>query len=133
MKNYFYSMNFIIKVIISTLAVLVTSYLLPKSMVQVDGFTTAIIVALVLAFLNAVVKPIMVILTIPATFLTLGLFLLVINALIIKIADYFVDGFHVYGFWSALLFSLVLTVINSIFEAIRRNDERRQNPPQDNS
>lgn len=124
-------MNFIVKVIISTLAVLLTSYLLPKSMVQVDGFTTAIVLALVLAFLNAVVKPIMVILTIPATFLTLGLFLLVINALIIKIADYFVDGFQVHGFWAALLFSLVLTIINGIFEGIRRNDERRQNPPND--
>jgi putative membrane protein len=122
-------MNFIVKVIISTLAVLVTSYLLPKSMVEVDGFTTAIIVALALAFLNAVVKPIMVVLTIPATVLTFGIFLLVINALIIKIADYFISGFQVHGFWSALLFSLVLTIVNSVFEAIRRNDERRQNPP----
>lgn len=122
-------MNFIVKVIISTLAVLVTSYMLPKSMVEVDGFTTAIIVALALAFLNAVVKPIMVVLTIPATVLTFGIFLLVINALIIKIADYFISGFQVHGFWSALLFSLVLTIVNSVFEAIRRNDERRQNPP----
>lgn len=119
-------MNFIVKIIISTLAVLVTSYLLPHSMVEVDGFLTAIIVALVLAFLNAVVKPVMIILTVPATFLTLGLFLLVINALIIELADYFVDGFQVHGFWSALLFSLILTLVNSVFEAIRRSDERRQ-------
>ncbi|MBI3510081.1 MAG: phage holin family protein [Bacteroidetes bacterium] len=118
-------MNFIIKVIISTLAVLVTSYLLPKTMVHVDGFVTALIVAIVLAFLNAIVKPIMILLTIPATIFSLGLFLLVINAVIILIADYFIDGFKVYGFWSALIFSIVLTIVNSIFEAIRRNDEQR--------
>src|SRR5574337_1197515 len=61
--DYLRQMNFIIKVIISTLAVLLTSYLLPKHMVAVDGVSTAIIVALVLAFLNAIVKPIMILLT----------------------------------------------------------------------
>ncbi len=125
----FTPMNFIIKVLISTLAVLLTGWLLPDSMVYVHDFTTALIVALVLAFLNAIVKPILIILTIPATVLTLGLFLLVINAFIILIADYFVDDFKVFGFWSALLFSVVLTVINSIFEGIRRRDEQRRNPP----
>ncbi|HTL81705.1 MAG TPA: phage holin family protein [Bacteroidia bacterium] len=118
-------MNFILKVIISTLAVLLTSYLLPKSMVYVDGVTTSLIVALTLAFLNAIVKPIMVLLTLPATVFTLGLFLLVINALIIMITDHFIDGFKVYGFWSAVLFSVILTIVTSIFEAIARNDNRR--------
>jgi putative membrane protein len=120
-------MNFIVKVLISTAAVLLTSYLLPKSMVHIDGFTTALIVAIVLAFLNAVVKPLMIILTIPATILSLGLFLLVINALIILIADYFVKGFDVFGFWSALIFSLVLTIVNSVFEALRRRDVNNEN------
>jgi putative membrane protein len=120
-------MNFIIRIVISTLAVLVASYLLPDSMVHVDGFTSALIVAVVLAFLNAVVKPIMVILTIPATVFTFGLFLLAINAFLIMMADYFVDGFVVYGFWSALLFSFVLSIANAIFEAIRKRDEQPPN------
>jgi putative membrane protein len=120
-------MNFIIRIIISTLAVLVASYLLPESMVHVDGFTSALIVAVVLAFLNAVVKPIMVLLTIPATVFTFGLFLLAINAFLIMMADYFVDGFVVYGFWSALLFSFVLSIANAIFEAIRKRDEQPPN------
>lgn len=119
-------MNFIIRIIISTFAVLATSYLLPESMVHVDGFVTALVVALVLAFLNSIVRPILILLTIPVTVATLGIFLLVINALIIKLADYFIDGFKVHGFWSALIFSIVLTIINSIFNAMKRNDEERQ-------
>ena len=120
-------MNFIVRIIISTFAVLATCYLLPPSMVKIDSIQAAIIVAVVLAFLNAVVKPILIILTIPATLFTLGLFLLVINAIIIKIADHFVDPFHVYGWWSALIFSIILTVINSVFNTLKKRDERRQN------
>ncbi|MEO5642102.1 MAG: phage holin family protein [Bacteroidia bacterium] len=118
-------MNFIIRILISTLAVLFTSWLLPESMVHVDNFTTAIIVALVLAFLNSVVKPIFILLTIPVTVVTMGLFLLVINAIIILITDYFIDGFTVGGFWAALIFSIVLTFINSIFNGIQKRDEKR--------
>ncbi len=118
-------MNFIVRILISTLAVLATSWLLPDTWVQVDNFITAIIVALVLAFLNSVVKPIFILLTIPVTVVTMGLFLLVINAIIILITDYFIDGFIVHGFWSALVFSIVLTLINSIFNGIQRRDERR--------
>ncbi|CAN5738960.1 phage holin family protein [soil metagenome] len=118
-------MNFIIRILISTLAVLFTSWLLPESMVHVDNFTTAIIVALVLAFLNSVVKPIFILLTIPVTVVTMGLFLLVINAIIILITDYFIDGFTVGGFWAALIFSIVLTIINSIFNGIQKRDEKR--------
>lgn len=118
-------MNFIIKIILSTFAVIVTSYLLPTTMVHVDSVKTAIIVALVLAFLNALVKPVMVLLTLPATVFTLGLFLLVINALIVKIADHFIDGFKIYSFWSAIIFSIILTLTTSIFEALARNSASR--------
>lgn len=107
-------MKFVLKIILSTLAVLATNWLLPDSMVHIDNFKTALIVALALAFLNAVVKPILVFLTIPATIISLGLFLLVINAVIILLADYFVPGFKVHGFWSALLFSIVLALINGL-------------------
>ncbi|MFY9307497.1 MAG: phage holin family protein [Bacteroidia bacterium] len=119
-------MKFIIQLIISTLAVLITSYLLPGVEVQDSNFFTALIVAAVLSFLNAVVKPIMIILTIPITFVTLGLFLLVINAFIIMLAAKLVDGFHVNGFWWALLFSLILSMVTSILESIGKKNEDEQ-------
>lgn len=121
----FERMKFIIRILISTLAVLLTCYILPDRMVHVDGFTTALIVAAALAFLNSVIKPILIVLTIPITFITLGLFLLVINAGMVMLADKFIDGFGVGGFWSALLFSLLLSIITGVFEGIRRRDEQR--------
>lgn len=116
-------MRFILQLIISTLAVLITSYLLPGVKIEDNSFLTALVVAAVLAFLNAVLKPIMIILTIPVTIFTFGLFLLVINALIILLAGKLVDGFHVSGFWSALLFSLILSLITAILEGIKKRDE----------
>ena len=109
-------MNLVTKILISTLAVLLTAYILPG--VKVDGFLTAVVVAAVLAFLNAVVKPLMILFTIPITILSLGLFLMVINALIILLAAKLVDGFVVRGFWWAILFSIILSITNSVFESI---------------
>ena len=106
-------MKLLIKLFVSSLAVLITAYILKG--VEVDGYVSAIIVAAVLGILNVTVKPIMVIFTLPATILTLGLFLLVINALVILLADYLLGGFNVTGFWWALAFSLILSLINSIF------------------
>jgi putative membrane protein len=88
----------------------------------VAGYGTAVIVALVLALLNLIVKPILVILTLPVTILTLGLFLLVINAIIILLADSFVSGFGVDGFWIALIFSLLLSIFQSILYSILGSD-----------
>jgi putative membrane protein len=116
-------MKFLLQLIISTLAVLITAYLLPHVSIEGNSFVTALIVAAVLAFLNAVVKPIMIILTIPVTILSFGLFLLVINALIIIFASKLVDGFKVDNFWWALLFSLILSVVTSLLEGIRKKDE----------
>lgn len=113
-------MNFIIKIIISALAVLITAYMLPG--VDVVNILDAIIVAAVLAFLNAIVKPLLVILTIPITILTLGIFLIVINALIILATDYLVDGFYVKSFWWAILFSVILSVITSVFEKLVKKE-----------
>lgn len=106
-------MNWIIRIFLNGLAVALTAYLLPG--VDVTDYWTALIVAIVLAVANVIVKPVLVVFTIPITILTLGLFLLVINALIILIADYLVDGFYVDGFWWALLFSLILSLFNSLF------------------
>lgn len=113
-------MNFIIKILISGLAVLITAYLLPG--VTVDGMLGAVIVAAVLALLDAVVKPLMIILTLPVTVVTLGLFLFVINALVILLAGKIVPGFTVEGFWWALLFSIILSIINSVFEGMAKRN-----------
>lgn len=110
-------MSFISRLIISTLAVLITSYLLPGVSIEGNSFFTALVVAAVLAFLNAILKPIMVILTIPITIVTFGFFLLVINAFMIMLASKLVDGFYVSGFWWALLFSLILSITTSILES----------------
>jgi putative membrane protein len=107
-------MNFLFKVLISTFAVFISAYLLGG--VSVEPFTTAIVVAFVLAILNALLKPILIILTIPVTVMSLGLFLLVINAFIIQLAAYIVRGFEVANFWWALLFSVILSVVTWLLE-----------------
>jgi len=113
-------MKLIIRLLVNGLAVLITSYILPG--VHVGNMITAIIVAAVLALLNFFIKPLLVILTIPVTIVTFGLFLLVINALIILLTAHIVPGFKVDGFWWALLFSIVLSIINSFFEASARQE-----------
>lgn len=112
-------MNFIINILVSAVAVLIASNLLPG--VTLDSFWTSLLVALVLAFMNSVVKPILTILTIPITLFTLGFFLLVINAGIILLTDKLVDGFQVNGFWWALLFSFILTITTSVLNMLIGN------------
>ncbi|MFH1296409.1 MAG: phage holin family protein [Bacteroidota bacterium] len=104
----------IIQILILTFAVILTSYLLPG--ITVKSFWTALLVAIVLALLNAFVKPIMVALTIPFTLWTFGLFLFVINALIILLAGALIKGFEVKGFWWALIFSIILSLIQYLLE-----------------
>jgi len=112
-------MGFLIKLLVTALAAYFAAWLLPG--VSIDGVTTAVIVALVLAILNAIVKPILVILTIPITIVTLGLFLLIINIIIVKLTDYLIDGFAVNNWLAALLFSLIVSVVSSILHAIARD------------
>ena len=118
-------MNFLIKLLVSTLAVIITAYLLPGVTIDNDSVLIAIVVAAVLAFLNSIVKPVMIFLTNPFTIFTFGLFLLAINAFIIMIAGKLVGGFHVRNFWWALLFSVVMWFVNSILEGVQRSDSRR--------
>ncbi|HBH22840.1 MAG TPA: hypothetical protein DDY13_05390 [Cytophagales bacterium] len=106
-------MKLLIRLVLYALAVLITAHLLPG--VSVESFLIAVIVAGVLTLLNVLLKPLLVILTIPITVVTLGLFLLVINALIIMLTDWLIGGFDVTNFWWALLFSLILSLINGIF------------------
>ncbi|MCL4418943.1 phage holin family protein [Patescibacteria group bacterium] len=103
-------MSILIKWLLSALAILVTAYLLPG--IHIASFTTALAVAVVLGIINTVVKPVLLILTLPITILTLGLFTLVINAAVIILTSYLVPGFKVDGFWWALLFSIVLSIVS---------------------
>ncbi len=109
-------MNLIIRLLITA----VVAFLLTKILhgVEFAGFGTAIIFAVVLALLNLFVKPILNLLGLPLTIITLGLFTLVINAAIILIADYFIDGMAVNGFWWAFIFSIALTVVNSLVNSV---------------
>lgn len=117
-------MNSIIKFFLTGLAVLLTAYLLPG--VHVEHYGQALLVALVLSIANVIVKPLLILFTIPLTVLSLGLFLLVINAIIILIVDYFVPGFSVDGFWWALAFSLILSVFNSLFSDLTKDSKKDQ-------
>lgn len=112
-------MNGIVRFLLSGVAVLLTAYLLPG--VHVEHYGYALLVAAVLSVANVIVKPILLILTIPITIMTLGLFLLVINALIILLVDYFTPGFNVDGFWWALAFSLILSIFNSLFSDVLKD------------
>lgn len=112
-------MRLILKLIVNAIAVFAAAYLLPG--VEVKSFTTAVIVAIVLGVLNLIVKPILVILTIPITLLTLGLFLLIINALIVLLCSSLVGGFEVHGILYALLFSLVVSLISGIMEGLAKD------------
>jgi putative membrane protein len=105
-------MKLILKLLLTAAAVLIIAHFLPG--VAVENYTSALIVAVVLGLLRVTVKPILVILTLPVTIITLGLFLLVINALIIMLADNLIDGFYISGFWVALLFSLILSIFQSV-------------------
>jgi putative membrane protein len=129
-------MNFISKLLISSIAVLITSYFLDgvtignnqfyqSTIPEINKFVTALLVAIVLAFLNTIVKPILTILSLPITFFTLGFFLLVINAVIILFAGKLVDGFIVNGFWTALWFSLILSLVSGVLEIMGGKDDKK--------
>ncbi len=110
-------MGLIIRILISAVAVYVASLFIPGISVS-GGAGTYLIVAVVLGLLNAFVKPILTILTIPITVITLGLFLLVINVLMVYLADYLIPNFAVNGFIAALLFSIVVSVVTSLIDAV---------------
>ncbi len=116
-------MKFILRLLLSALAVVILSKMLPN--VEVDTYATAIIVAIALSLLNFIVRPILVILTLPVTIVTFGLFLLVINAAIILLANKLIDGFTVNGFWWALLFSLLLSFLQSILFSLLKEDKKK--------
>ena len=116
-------MKLILKVLLTAIAVVILAQILPG--VAVNGYTSAIIVAIVLGLLRVFVRPLIVFFTLPLTILTLGLFLFVINAFIILLADKLIDGFAVAGFWYALLFSLLLSFFQSVLYSLLK--DKKQN------
>ncbi|MEI8361174.1 MAG: phage holin family protein [bacterium] len=109
-------MIILIKWFFSALAIILAGYVV--SGVKVASFWSALILVLVLGFLNSLIKPLLLVLTLPINILTLGLFTLVINALMILLASSVVKGFEVGGFWNALLFGLVLSVVQAVLSVI---------------
>lgn len=109
-------MNFLINLLISSLAVFASAQVIPG--VVIDNFTTSVVVAIILGVVNAIIKPILIIMTLPINIMTLGLFTLVINALMVLIVDSLVRGFSVSGFWTAMLFSVVLSIVSLVLFAL---------------
>lgn len=105
-------MNYILKILLSAIAVFVLSNLAPG--IAIESYTTAIFVAIVLGLLNTLVRPVLIFFTIPLTIVTLGLFLLIINASMVLLADYFISGFSASGLFSAALFSILLSLTHSV-------------------
>lgn len=116
--------GFVARVIVMTLATILADLILPG--VSFDRFSSAIITAIVIALLNNFIRPILIVVTLPFTIFSMGLFLLFINALIILLADGLVGSFHVNSFGSAFLFSLLLTLFNYLLELPNRTLHRKQ-------
>ena len=109
-------MRLIIVWLINAVALLAVPYVIPS--ITVDGFTTALVAALVLGLINTIIRPILVILTLPATLLTLGLFIFVINGLLFWFAGELLSGFHVGGFWAGVFGSIVYSIISWLLSAL---------------
>jgi len=115
-------MNLLLRFFLSGVAVMLTAYLLPG--VHVVDYWAALLVAVLISFSNVIIRPILILLTIPITIFTLGLFLLVINAVIIMMVDYFVADFTIDSFWWALAFSLILSIFNSLFSDLTKKKDK---------
>lgn len=109
-------MHFIVGLIVQSLAVIITARFLPG--VHIDGYVTALTVAVALALVNMLIKPLLLLLTLPLTIVTLGLFALVINGILVLLVSQFVPGFRVDGLLTAIIFSLILAVVGAVLRAI---------------
>ena len=109
-------MGFIIRIVVYTLALLLAANVVPG--IRLDSLTSALVAGLLLGLINAIVRPILVVITFPITLLTLGLFLLVLNAFCLWLVSVFVSGFHVAGFWPAFWGALLVSVVSWILTAL---------------
>jgi putative membrane protein len=109
-------MGFILRIIVYTLALLLAAHMVPG--IRLDGLASALVAGLLLGLVNAIVRPILVVLTFPITLLTLGLFLLVLNAFCLWLVSVFVSGFQVAGFWPAFWGALLVSIVSWILTAL---------------
>ncbi len=110
-------MFFIFRLIIHMVAILIISYLLP-GVIRVDGVWAALVAAFILGIVNVVIRPILIFLTLPITILTLGLFLLVINGLMLWLVSAIVKGFQVNGFWGAVFGSILISIVSWVLSRV---------------
>ena len=110
-------MTFVARWLINMVAILLIAYLLPR-LVWVDSLGAALIAALLLGMVNAVLRPVLIILTLPLTLLTLGLFLLFINGFMLWLVAALVSGFHVNGFWGAVFGSILISIVSWLLSRI---------------
>jgi putative membrane protein len=106
--------------LVNALALIAVAYLMPS--IGVSSFTSALIAALVLGLINAIIRPVLVLLTLPVTILTLGLFILVINAVLFWFVGSILEGFHVQGFWSAFLGSILFSIVSWLLSTLVLRD-----------
>jgi len=111
-----FSMDWLLAWLINAVSLLILPYVIPS--IKIRGFGTALVVALVLGLINILLRPVLVLLTLPVTLITLGLFILVINALLFQFAAWLLKGFEVSGFWSAFFGSLLYSVISWLLSAL---------------
>ena len=109
-------MKFFVRILVLAITVFLISYLFP-GLIEVDNFVTALIVALVLAIINAFVRPVVLILTLPINLLTLGLFTFVINALMLMLTSAIVPDFRVQSFWTAMIASILISIVNAFISS----------------
>ena len=117
-------MKYLIKLLINALAILVSAYVVPG--IHVSNFLAALALAGLLSLLNTFIKPLFILLTLPFTLFSFGIFLLFVNTFMILIADYLLQGFNTGGFWNAFMFSLLLWLVNSLFDRIYQKDLEEQ-------
>jgi putative membrane protein len=110
-------MFFIVGLIINMVAILIIAYLFP-GLIWVDSFWAALVTAFLLGIVNAILRPILVFFTLPITILTLGLFLLVINGLMLWLVSILVRGFHVNGFWGAVLGAVFISIVSWVLSRV---------------
>ena len=113
--------NFLLTWLVAAVSLVITAKLVPG--LTIDSFTAAALAAAIMGLVNAIVRPILVLLTLPLTILTLGLFLLVVNAISIGLVAYFTPGFSVSGFFPAVIGSIVLAIVSSLLGKFVPNAE----------
>jgi putative membrane protein len=115
-------MTFIARLLINMAAILLMAYLLPK-VIWVDGLFSAFMAALLLGIVNTLIRPLLILITLPITLLTLGFFLLVINGLLLWLVAALVRGFHVNGFWGAVFGSILISIISWVLSRVLHSEK----------